>query len=100
MRKNRSELEQGEEMNNQQLNELLYQALETELGGVEAYTTALRCGQNENLRREWEKYREQASSHVQIVQSVMEELELDSEIAAPGREVVRHIGQSLVEAME
>ncbi|HZI49378.1 MAG TPA: hypothetical protein VFD75_16400, partial [Pyrinomonadaceae bacterium] len=36
----------------------------------------------------------------QIVQNVMEELELDSEIETPGREVVRHIGQSLVEAME
>jgi ferritin-like metal-binding protein YciE len=87
-------------MNNQQLNELLYQALETELGGVEVYTTALRCVQNENLRREWEKYLEQTTNHVQIVQNVMEELGLDSEIETPGREVVRHIGQSLVEAME
>jgi ferritin-like metal-binding protein YciE len=87
-------------MNNQQLNELLYQALETELGGVEVYTTALRCVQNENLRREWEKYLEQTTNHVQIVQHVMEELGLDSEIETPGREVVRHIGQSLVEAME
>jgi ferritin-like metal-binding protein YciE len=87
-------------MNNQQLNELLYQALETELGGVEVYTTALRCVQNENLRREWEKYLEQTTNHVQIVQNVMEELELDSEIETPGRDVVRHIGQSLVEAME
>jgi len=87
-------------MNNQQLNELLYQALETELGGVEVYTTALRCVQNENLRREWEKYLEQTTNHVQMVQNVMEELELDSEIETPGRDVVRHIGQSLVEAME
>jgi ferritin-like metal-binding protein YciE len=87
-------------MNNQQLNELLYQALETELGGVEVYTTALRCVQNENLRREWEKYLEQTTNHVQIMQNVMEELGLDSEIETPGREVVRHIGQSLVEAME
>jgi len=87
-------------MNNQQLNELLYQALETELGGVEVYTTALRCVQNENLRREWEKYLEQTTNHVQIVQNMMEELELDSEIETPGRDVVRHIGQSLVEAME
>lgn len=87
-------------MNNQQLNELLYQALETELGGVEVYTTALRCVQNDNLRREWEKYLEQTTNHVQIVQDVMEELGLDSEIETPGREVVRHIGESLVEAME
>jgi hypothetical protein len=30
-------------MNNQQLNELLYQALETELGALEFTPTALRC---------------------------------------------------------
>src|ERR1041385_9443024 len=100
MRKNRSELEQGEQMNNQQLNELLYQALETELGGVEIYTTALRCAQNEELKEEWEKYLEQTRTHVQIVQNVMNELGLDPEIETPGREVVRHTGESLVEAME
>jgi rubrerythrin len=51
-------------MKNQQLNELLYQALETELGGVEVYTTALRCAQNEELKEEWEKYLEQTRNHV------------------------------------
>jgi ferritin-like metal-binding protein YciE len=87
-------------MNNQQLNELLYQALETELGGVEVYTTALRCAQNEELKEEWEKYLEQTQNHVQIVQNVMNELGLDLEIETPGREVVRHTGESLVKAME
>jgi len=87
-------------MNNQQLNELLYQALETELGGVEVYTTALRCAQNEELKEEWEEYLEQTRNHVQIVQNVMNELGLDPEIETPGREVVRHTGESLVKAME
>lgn len=87
-------------MNNQQLNELLYQALETEMGGVEIYTTALRCAQNEELKEEWEKYLEQTRNHVQIVQNVMNELGLDVEEETPGREVVRHTGQSLVQAME
>jgi rubrerythrin len=87
-------------MNNQQLNELLYQALETELGGVEVYTTALRCAQNEELKEEWEEYLEQTRNHVQIVQNVMSELGLDPEIETPGREVVRHTGESLVKAME
>jgi hypothetical protein len=31
--------------------ELLYQALETEKGGVQIYTTALRCAINEDLRK-------------------------------------------------
>ena len=86
-------------MNNQQLNELLYQALETELGGVEIYSTALRCVQNEELKEEWEKYLEQTRNHVQIVQNVMDELGLDPEKETPGREVVRHTGESLVKAM-
>ena len=43
-------------MKPEQVNELLYQALETELGGVEIYTTALRCAVNEELKEEWEKY--------------------------------------------
>src|ERR1043165_2611317 len=89
-----------ETMNDQQLNELLYQALETELGGVEVYTTAVRCAQNEDLKEEWEKYLEQTRNHVQIVQNVFNELGLDLEKETPGRQVVRHTGESLVKAME
>jgi ferritin-like metal-binding protein YciE len=78
----------------------LYQALETELGGVEVYTTALRCAQNDDLKEEWEEYLEQTRNHVQIVQNVMDELGLDPEKETPGRKVVRHTGESLVKAME
>jgi hypothetical protein len=46
-------------MKNDQVNELIYQALETELGGVQVYTTALKCVENEDLKEEWEKYLEQ-----------------------------------------
>ena len=87
-------------MKKQQLNELLYQALETELGGVQVYTTALRCVENEELKEEWEKYLEQTRNHVQIVQDVMGVVGLDPEKETPGRKVVRHIGESLVNAME
>ncbi len=87
-------------MNKEHLNELLYQALETELGGVEVYTTALKCAENEDLKEEWEKYLEQTRNHVQIVQNVMKEMGLDPETETPGRKVVRHTGESLVQAME
>ena len=87
-------------MKEEQLNELLCQALETELGGVEIYTTALRCVQNDELKEEWEKYLEQTRNHVEIVQNVMGELSIDPATETPGRKVVRHIGQSLVQAME
>jgi hypothetical protein len=87
-------------MKEEQLNELLYQALETELGGVQVYTTALRCVVNEDLQEEWTKYLEQTQTHVQIVLDVMKTAGLDPETETPGRSIVRHIGQSLVKAME
>ena len=87
-------------MNEEQLNELLYQALETELGGVQIYETAVRCAVNEDLKEEWEKYLEQTRTHVQIVHDVITELGLDPETETPGRKVVRHLGESLVEAIE
>lgn len=87
-------------MNEEQLNELLYQALETELGGVKIYTTAIRCAENDELKEEWEKYLEQTRNHVRIVQGVMETLGLDREQETPGRIIVRHIGESLLKSME
>jgi rubrerythrin len=87
-------------MKEEQLNELICQALETELGGVEIYTTALKCVQNEDLKKEWEEYLEQTRNHVEIVQNVMSELSINPATETPGRKVVRHIGQSLVQAME
>jgi len=87
-------------MKTTQLNELLYQTLETELGGVEVYTTALRCAENEKLKDEWEEYLEQTKNHVQIVKDLMNTLGLDPNEETPRRKVVRHIGESLVKALE
>ena len=36
----------------EQVTELLYQMLQTELGGVQIYTTALRCAVNSDLKKE------------------------------------------------
>jgi ferritin-like metal-binding protein YciE len=87
-------------VNNDQLNELLYEALETELGGLQVYKTAIRCALNEDLKEEWEEYLEQTENHVQVLRGVFDKLKLDPETETPGRQVVRHIGQSLVKAME
>jgi rubrerythrin len=87
-------------MKDQEVHELLYQALETELGGVQVYKTALRCAVNDDLKKEWEKYLDQTQNHVRIVENVFTRLELDPEAETPGRLVVRHIGNSLVKAME
>jgi hypothetical protein len=87
-------------MKEEQVHELLYQALETELGGVQIYTTAIQCAENEDLKEEWEEYLEQTQNHVKIVQQTMETLGLDLDKETPGRAVVRHTGESLVKAME
>ena len=82
------------------LTELLYQALETEKGGVQIYSTALRCALNKDLKEEWNKYLEQTKEHVQIVSNIIRSMNLDTEVETPGRKIVRHIGDSLVQAME
>jgi rubrerythrin len=87
-------------MKEEQLNELLYQALETEMGGVQVYTTALRCVVNEDLKEEWEKYLDQTRNHVEIVKDTLTTLGLDLDKETPGRMVVRHTGESLVKSME
>jgi rubrerythrin len=80
--------------------DLLYQALETEKGGVQVYTTALRCALNKELREEWNDYLEQTKTHVQVVIDILKALDLDPNAETPGRKVVRYIGTSLVKAME
>ncbi|MBA3256924.1 MAG: hypothetical protein H0T64_09795 [Pyrinomonadaceae bacterium] len=87
-------------MKTEQRNELLYQALETELGGVQVYTTALSCAVNKDLKKEWQEYLDQTKNHVQVVRTIFEKVGLDPETDTPGRKVVRHIGESLVKAME
>ena len=80
--------------------DLLYQALETEKGGVQIYSTALRCVINKDLKKEWTRYLEQTKTHVQVVTDILRDLGLDPNAETPGRKVVRYIGTSLVKAME
>jgi len=87
-------------MKQEQVTELLYQALETEKGGIQVYKTAIRCAQNSDLKEEWTEYLEQTENHERILTDVCTAFGLDPEKETPGRKVVRHIGQSLVKAME
>ena len=87
-------------MKDEQVRELLYQMLETEVGGVDVYTTALRCVENDDLKEEWDKYLEKTRPHVTIMEDVLKQLGLDPNEETPGRKVVRTIGEALVEAME
>jgi hypothetical protein len=44
------EIHGGGTMKRESLNELLYQMLETEMGGVQVYRTAIRCAINDDLK--------------------------------------------------
>ena len=59
-------------MEREQVEELVYQALETELGGVQVYSTAIECALNEDLKEEWEEYLEQTPNHVEVMRRVCE----------------------------
>ena len=83
-----------------QLHELLYQGLETELGGEKIYRKAIECAVNEDLRKEWNEYLEETMTHQQVMLGLFEQLGLDPAQRTPGREVVAHHGKSLVKAME
>ena len=79
---------------------LAYQLLETELGGVEVYRTAIECAVNEDLREEWTKYLAETEKHVEIARRLVEGFGLDPDADPPARRVCRHIGKSLVKAMQ
>src|SRR6185295_18101107 len=87
-------------MKKEQLNDLLYQALETEMGGVLVYETALQCAINDDLKEEWQEYLSQTKNHVTVLIDVLKKLGLNPDQDTPGRSVVRHAGVSLVKTME
>jgi rubrerythrin len=87
-------------MKREQANELLYQALETEQGGIKVYETAIRCADDPELRKEWEGYLDETQNHERILLGVFERLGLDPQEETPGRKVLRHVAEGLVKAME
>ena len=87
-------------METKQLKELLLQSLEHERGGVKVYETALKCVQNEDLQEEFEKYHRETEHHVEVLQDVFAQMQLDPEEESPGRKIIRDMGQALVAAMQ
>jgi len=83
-----------------QVQELLYQALETEIGGAVIYENAIQCAVNSDLKKEWTEYLEETRHHKQVLLGVFESLGLDPATQSPGRKVVAHLGAALVQAMQ
>ncbi len=84
----------------QQLNDLVIQMMETELGGEQVYVTAISCAINADLKKEWQEYLEETLTHQNVVRSLCDTLGLDPDMQTPSRAVVKHIGESLVKAMQ
>jgi len=87
-------------MEMQVVKELILQSLEHEMGGVAIYETALKCVQHEDLKEEWERYHQETERHVQILQDVCSQMQLDAEEQSPGRKIVHDMGAAFVAAME
>jgi len=86
-------------MDRAQLDELLYQAMETELGGEQVYLAAIECAVNEDVKEEWEKYLEETRTHQTVLEAVFATAGLDVTTESPGRAIVRQKAAGLVEAM-
>ena len=84
----------------EQLNDLVIQMMEIELGGEQVYRTAIACAINPDLKKEWEEYLEETLTHQNVVRSLCDTLGLDPDMQTPTRMVVKHIGESLVKAMQ
>jgi rubrerythrin len=82
------------------LNELFYQALENEKGGVEIYEKAIECAVNKDLKKEWTEYLNQTKEHQATLVEVLKALGLDIGTETPGRAITRHLGQSFLTAMQ
>lgn len=83
-----------------QVTELLLQALETERGGIKVYTAAIKAASNKDLRKEWQEYLDETHRHEEVLTNVFNEIGLDPETDSPGRKIVAHQGASLVSAIE
>ena len=87
-------------MNMKQIEELLLQSLEHEIGGTKVYQTAIACAVNADLKTEWKKYLAETERHVTTLTNVCKAVNVVPKRETPGRAVVRHLGASLVQAME
>lgn len=86
-------------MDRTQIDELLYQALETELGGEQVYLTAIKCAVTDELKEEWQKYLDETRTHQTVLKGVFEVAGLDTATETPGRAIVRQKAAGLVDAM-
>lgn len=80
--------------------DLLYHALETEIGSVEIYRIAILCAKNPDLKEEWLKYLAQTMHQEAILRGVFDAFGVDPEAMTPSRQIIREKTQGLLAAMQ
>ena len=83
-----------------QLEDLVLQMMETELGGEKIYRAAIATAVNGDLKEEWQGYLKETLHHQDVVRGLCATLGLNADQQSPTRTVVRHIGKSRVQAIE
>jgi hypothetical protein len=84
----------------EQVEKLILQSIEHELGGIKVYQMALTCAVHPGLKKEWQKYLDETRGHVSALEEVCAAIGIDPEREIPDRAIVRHVGGALVEAMK
>ncbi len=84
----------------EQINELLYQALETEIGGQAVYKQAIKCAEHSEFKEEMQKYLSETEDHERILKETFQKIGLDASADSPGRMVIKAKADSLVKAMQ
>ncbi len=87
-------------MEKKQLHDLIYQAIESERSCARVYEMALRCVQNERLKKEWQSYLGHTRQHAQVAIELCQTLGIDPDVETAGRTFSKHIGECLTKAME
>lgn len=83
-----------------QLTDLVLQSLEYEARSVEVYEAALRCVANPELEQEWRGRLSSTREHVEVLRQICAALSIDVDQRTPGTCIARHLGLSLVMAMD
>jgi hypothetical protein len=79
--------------------DVLLEALETELGNAQVYSTAVECAIDEDLREDWEEHLERSQQHVSVLRAVLAGAQIEEDEETPGRAFVKRLDQTLVRTM-
>lgn len=82
------------------IEDVLYQALETESALAEIYRTAQQAALRENLVAEWEEYLKETLLHQEVLLNILHELGMDPQHQTASRRMVRYIGDALLAVMD